>query len=121
MGKYSTSPGKESALTARSRSYDTGSVGAVTLMPYFEKDVGQLSPTMRGFTVSLIMLTGAVPSVFAGQLADRYGRLPLVCTGAAVFLVGAILEGAARRFPLFWAGRALCGLGEGLWLSNVSV
>lgn len=90
-------------------------------MPFFEKDLGVLSPIMRGFTVSLIMLTGAIPSFFAGQLADKYGRLPIVCGGALVFCVGAILEGAAHKLPMFWAGRALCGLGEGLWLSNVSV
>lgn len=101
--------------------FDTSSIGGVSLMPYFEKDIGTLTPIMRGFTVSLIMLTGAVPSVFAGRLADRYGRLPIVCTGASVFFVGAVLEGAAHGFPVFWAGRALCGFGEGLWLSNVSV
>lgn len=108
-------------LTTSFERYDTGSIGAITLMPYFEKDIGPLSPIMRGFTVSLIMLAGAVPSFFAGQLADRFGRLSVVCAGSTVFLVGAISQGAAYGFPQFWVGRALCGLGEGLWLSNVSV
>jgi hypothetical protein len=36
-------------------------------------------------------------------------------------LVGAVLEGAAGSLGVFLAGRALCGIGEGLWLSNVSV
>ncbi|KAG9711803.1 hypothetical protein KCU73_g17075, partial [Aureobasidium melanogenum] len=49
--------------------YDTGSIGAVTEMPYFSDSIGELSPFLRGFTVSLIMLTGAFPSFFAGQLA----------------------------------------------------
>lgn len=101
--------------------YDTGSIGAVTVMPYYEKTFGILTPLMRGFTVSLIMLTGAAPSLFAGQLADRYGRLPIVCLGATVFVAGAIMQGAASQMAVFLAGRAFCGLGEGLWLSNVSV
>lgn len=101
--------------------YDTGSIGAVTVMPFFENTFGILSPIMRGFTVSLIMLTGAAPSLFAGQLADYYGRLPIVCLGAAVFVIGAIMQGAASHMPTFLVGRGLCGLGEGLWLSNVSV
>lgn len=102
-------------------SFDTGSIGAVTEMKYFSSTFGELTPTMRGFTVSLIMLTGAVPSFFAGQLADRYGRLSIVMAGALVFATGAVLQGAAYQLPMFLVGRALCGFGEGLWLSNVSV
>lgn len=102
-------------------SYDTGSIGAITIMPSFEATFGVLSPIIRGFTVSLIMLAGAVPSVFAGQLADRFGRLPIVCLGATVFVIGAIMECVATGLPLFWVGRIACGLGEGIWLSNVSV
>lgn len=90
-------------------------------MPHFERTFGALSAEMRGFTVSLIMLTGAVPSILAGQLADRFGRLPIVCLGATVFTIGAIMEGASSQIASFLVGRALCGLGEGLWLSNVSV
>ncbi|KAG9549700.1 general substrate transporter, partial [Aureobasidium melanogenum] len=101
--------------------YDTGSIGAVTEMPYFSDSIGELSPFLRGFTVSLIMLTGAFPSFFAGQLADRFGRLAIVAAGALVFTIGAALEGAASKLGMFLAGRALCGIGEGLWLSNVSV
>lgn len=67
------------------------------------------------------MLTGTVPSFFAGQLADRFGRLSVVSFGALVFMLGAILQGAAYQLPMFLVGRAFCGLGEGLWLSCVSV
>ncbi|KAI4719317.1 general substrate transporter [Aureobasidium sp. EXF-10727] len=101
--------------------YDTGSVGAVTEMPYFATSIGELTPFLRGFTVSLIMLTGAFPSFFAGQLADRFGRLAIVAVGALVFAIGAALEGGANKLGMFLAGRALCGIGEGLWLSNVTV
>jgi MFS family permease len=54
---------------------DTGSIGAITGMKQFERSIGYLSPFLLGFTVSLIMLTAAIPSVFAGHLADRFGRL----------------------------------------------
>lgn len=67
------------------------------------------------------MLTGAVPSFFAGQLADRFGRLSVVSFGALVFLVGAILQGAANKLAMLLVGRALGGLGEGLWISCISV
>ncbi|KAL1302720.1 hypothetical protein AAFC00_003075 [Neodothiora populina] len=101
--------------------YDTGSIGAVTEMPYFEATFGKLSPFHRGFTVSFIMLAGAVPSFFAGQLADRFGRLSIVSFGALVFMMGVIMEGLASHIAMFLVGRGLGGLGEGLWLSCVSV
>jgi MFS family permease len=90
-------------------------------MPTFLSTIGHLTPVMRGFTVSLIMLTGAFPSFFAGQLADRFGRLAIVMAGALTFMVGAILQGSSSRLESFLVGRALCGLGEGLWMSTVTV
>ncbi|KAF2714921.1 general substrate transporter [Pleomassaria siparia CBS 279.74] len=101
--------------------FDTGSIGAITEMQTFLSVFGNLTPLMRGFTVSLIMLTGAIPSFFAGQLADRFGRLAIVMAGALTFLIGAILQGSANRLANFLMGRALCGLGEGIWMSTVTV
>ena len=76
---------------------------------------------MRGFAVSLLLLMGAIPAMFAGQLADQYGHLRVVMAGASVFTLGAVLEAACDGLPMLLVGRALAGLGEGLWLSNVSV
>ena len=108
-------------LTLIVGSYDTGAIGAVTTMPDFEMTFGILTPALRGFTVSFLMLMGAVPSFFSGQLADRFGHLHVVMAGASVFSIGAILESASPKLSMFLVGRALCGIGEGLWLTNVSV
>ncbi|KAI1869927.1 uncharacterized protein JN550_005517 [Neoarthrinium moseri] len=101
--------------------YDTGSVGAVIHMKEFENTVGTMSAFLVGFTVSLIMLTGAIPSVFAGQMADRLGRLRVILIGAVLFGIGAIIEGSSFSLPQFLAGRALAGFGEGVYLSNMAV
>ncbi|KAI9827979.1 MAG: hypothetical protein M1819_006822 [Sarea resinae] len=101
--------------------YDTGSIGSITTMPYFSKDIEVLSPTMRGFTVSLIMLAGAVPSLFAGHVADRYGHLHVVLAGAILFAVGAALEAGSVNLAMLLVGRILCGGGEGLYLGNLNV
>lgn len=100
---------------------DTGSIGAITAMSQFRDSVGHLSPSLVGFTVSLIMLTGTIPSVFAGHVADRFGRLKVVLAGAIVFLIGVILQGTSSTLPQFLFGRALAGSGQGIFLSNVSV
>lgn len=100
---------------------DTGSIGAVTEMAHFQKDIGALSPFLRGFTVSIIMLTGAFPSIYAGQLADKYGRLKIIMLGASLFVLGAVMQGAAHQLPVFIVGRAMSGIGFGTWMSPLNV
>ena len=100
---------------------DTGSIGAITNMAQFTESIGALSPFLLGFTVSLIMLTGSVPSILAGHLADKFGRLKMILLGAVMFGTGVVLQGAAGTLAQFLVGRAVAGLGEGVYLSNVSV
>ena len=90
-------------------------------MPQFAQVFGEITPKMRGFTVSFLLLMGAVPAFFAGQLADKYGHLRVVLAGASVFCVGSALQAGAMDMPMLLVGRALAGLGEGLWLTNVSM
>jgi len=70
-------------------------------MPQFVDTMGEISPSMIGFTISVILLGGAVPSVFAGQLADRYGRLAIINAGAIIFLIGCVLQASALSLPQF--------------------
>ena len=100
---------------------DTGSIGPITSMKRFQDVVGELSPGLLGFTVSLIMLTGAVPAFFAGYIADRVGRLKAIGVGNILFCIGAIMQGTARNLSTFLVGRAIAGLGEGMFLSNIGV
>lgn len=101
--------------------FDTGSVGAVTTMPQFTTSIGPLSSSMVGFTVSLIMLAGTPPAFFAGWLADTHGRLRIITLGTILFAVGCLLQATAFGLPQFLAGRMIAGLGEGVYLSTVSV
>jgi MFS family permease len=90
-------------------------------MDEFKSTIGILSPSLQGFLVSSIMLTGAAPAIFAGQLADKLGRLKVVLLGALVFMIGTVIEASAPNLTALFIGRALCGFGEGLWMSTVSV
>ncbi|KAF4970318.1 hypothetical protein FSARC_2638 [Fusarium sarcochroum] len=100
---------------------DTGCIGGIINMPQFTTSVGELSAFMLGFTVSLIMLTGVLPSFFAGHLADRFGRLKIIQAGMLGFTIGLVLEGSATGIVQFTVGRAIAGLGQGLFLGNISV
>lgn len=82
---------------------------------------GALPPLLRGFTISFLMLMGATPAIFAGQLADRFGHLRIVLLGGVVFGIGAVMQAAAMKLGVLLAGRALAGVGEGLWLTNMAM
>ena len=90
-------------------------------MPAFSRTFGHLSPLEVGFLISFIMLMGAVPGCFAGKLAHRFGHLRVITSGGVIFAIGSILQATAFHLPMLLLGRALAGLGEGLWLTNVSV
>ncbi|KAI1463019.1 putative MFS sugar transporter [Daldinia caldariorum] len=101
--------------------YDTGSIGAITHMQKFTESVGQLSASMLGITVSIIMLTGTLPSLFAGHFADKFGRITIIIPGAILFGVGALVQGLAHGLAQFTVGRAIAGFGQGVFLSNINV
>lgn len=90
-------------------------------MPGFSESFGALSPTVHGLVVSSILLPAAFTSFFAGHLADKVGRLNAITIGAVIYAVGAAVEAGAVSLTMFIPGRALAGIGEGLFLSTVIV
>lgn len=103
------------------RRFDTGSIGAITEMPMFKSGIATLTPILRGLTVSLLLLAGALPSLLAGLLADHFGHLEVVLAGAIFFTAGAALEAGAVNLAMLLVGRSLVGIGEGLYLGNMNV
>ncbi|KAH6688414.1 general substrate transporter [Plectosphaerella plurivora] len=109
------------SLSGLANGLDTGCIGGIIHMPQFTATVGELSATMLGFTVSLIMLAGVLPSIFAGHVADRFGRVKTVMFGSGVYTIGMILEGTATGLPQFLVGRVLAGMAQAFSLGNASV
>lgn len=83
--------------------------------------IAVLTPTMRGLTVSFLLLAGAIPSLVAGALADKYGHLRIVLAGALCFTLGAAVEAGSINLAMLLVGRSLAGIGEGLFLGNLNV
>ncbi|KAJ5094843.1 hypothetical protein N7456_010704 [Penicillium angulare] len=100
---------------------DTSIIGPVTVMKSFTEQFGEQSPIVHGILVSSILLCAAFGSLFAGRLADRLGRPQAIGLGASVFTIGAILEAAALNISMFAVGRAIEGIGYGLYFSTQTV
>lgn len=100
---------------------DTGTIGPLTTMTQFDKTFGHLSSTVHGLTVSMILIPAAISSFFGGHLANSVGRLKGIALGAAIFGIGGGIEAASVKLGMLLAGRAIKGIGEGLFLSTLVV
>lgn len=90
-------------------------------MKSFSDSFGPLSASKHGAIVSSILLPAAFTSVFAGNLADVYGRTRIIMIGAIIFGIGAALQSTAFQLSQFILGRVIEGFGEGLFLATVTV
>ncbi|MGO1768820.1 MAG: sugar porter family MFS transporter [Microbacterium sp.] len=72
-----------------------------------------LGSGLQGFSVSIALLGGAIGAWFAGSIANRFGRVPVMLVAAILFFISAIGSGIAFSVwdLMFW--RAVGGLGVG--------
>lgn len=101
--------------------YDTGSIGGIVHMHQFAASLGRMSSFVLGITVSMVMLTTVVPSLLTGTLSDKHGRLKIIMPGAVLCGIGAILQGTAFQLAQFILGRAVSGVGQGMFYGSISV
>jgi len=83
-----------------------GTVGALQLA-FGSDDVG------TGFNVASMLLGCAVGAFFAGTLADKFGRRPVMIVTALAFIVSSLASGAAGTSLQFVFARVLGGLAVG--------
>ncbi|CAL1713568.1 unnamed protein product [Somion occarium] len=106
--------------------FDTGSIGPITIMPKFRAqfantETGVISPTTQGLIVSCILLTASLASLVSGPLSDRISRTRTIAIGGIVFAVGSSIACSANTLAQVFVGRSVAGVGEGLFLSVVTV
>ncbi|MCO8169247.1 multidrug effflux MFS transporter [Pseudomonas sp. 21LCFQ02] len=83
------------------------------ILPAFAQIGQELGVSARelGLTLSSFFITFALAQLLVGPLADRFGRLPLVLGGLALFVVGTLVAGLAGSFDVLIAGRVIQALG----------
>lgn len=69
-----------------------------------------------GLSVSMYGLAVAVMAPAAGVLSDRISRRGTLLLGLAVFTAGGVTCAAAPTLTVLVAGRAVCGIGTGMFL-----
>ena len=90
--------------------YDSGVINGTQKGLEAAFDLGRLGV---GINVGAILVGSAVGAFGAGRLADRIGRRGVMMLAAILFLVSALLAGAAGGSVVFIIARIIGGLGVG--------
>lgn len=90
--------------------YDSGVINGTQKGLESAFDLGKLG---IGVNVGAILIGSSIGAFGAGRLADRIGRRSVMMLSAALFLVSALLAGAASTSVIFIFARIIGGLGVG--------
>jgi len=82
-----------------------------TAMPQIVSDLGGLR--LYSWVFSSFLLAQTAMTVVFGNLADVYGRKPVMLVGIGVFLLGSLLAGFAWSMPAMIGCRLIQGVGAG--------
>jgi EmrB/QacA subfamily drug resistance transporter len=82
-----------------------------TAMPQIVAELGGLR--LYSWVFSVFLLAQTALTVVFGNLADVYGRKPVMLVGIGIFLVGSVLAGFAWSMPAMICFRLLQGIGAG--------
>lgn len=88
-------------------------LAVATAMPTIAVDLDGLRHYTFAFAV--VFATSVVGMLTAGRWCDRTGPAPAMWTGVALFVVGLVVAGTATGMGALIAGRAVQGVGSGLF------
>src|ERR1700691_1691226 len=82
-----------------------------TAMPQIVADLGGLR--LYSWVFSAFLLAQTALTVVFGNLADVYGRKPVMLVGIGIFLLGSLLAGLAWSMHVMICCRLIQGVGAG--------
>jgi MFS transporter, SP family, galactose:H+ symporter len=91
--------------------YNTGIIAGA--LPFLKTSF-DLSAIKEGFIVSITLIGALFGAIFAGGIADRFGRKPATLFTALVFILGIWIAASAGGIDSLLIGRFITGIGVGL-------
>lgn len=81
------------------------------VLPSLARELGLSDPNDQQWVVTSYLGGLVVGQLFVGAVSDRFGRLPVLYIGLALFIVGAVVASLATSFFWLLAARAIQGMG----------
>jgi len=94
-------------------------IASVVSSDSFIAEFLQTNGTTKSGTVVALFTAGAFFGAFAAGFTDRFGRRQVIALGTGVYLVGGILQTAAKDIAMLYVGRFVAGLGIGILVEIV--
>lgn len=90
-----------------------GALATNIILPVFPSMGADLGVASRdlGLTLSSFFIAFAAGQLFAGPLADRFGRRPILISGLVTFVVGSVVCAFAQQLDVMIVGRIIQALG----------
>lgn len=99
-----------SVVNSTTGGYDGSMLNGLNILPSYT-DYFELTAATKGLNTASTFIGGFFGPIFAGVIADRFGRRPAIFWGTLVTLTGIILQGAAQNIPMFVIARIILGAG----------
>jgi MFS family permease len=102
--------------------YDQGVISVTLVMDHFLNRFPQVSETAsgagfwKGLMTAMLELGALIGALFAGYLADRISRKYSIVVATVIFTIGSILQTAAMNYAMLTTGRAIGGVGIGMYV-----
>ncbi|KAJ5723214.1 hypothetical protein N7488_001249 [Penicillium malachiteum] len=93
--------------------YDTGVISGATTYMGSDLTGSPITSNQKELITSLCSGGAFFGAIFAGTTADRSGRKTSIYLGCALFIIGAVLQGAAFTIAQMAVGRIVVGFGVG--------
>ncbi|KAL3446325.1 general substrate transporter [Aspergillus insuetus] len=98
--------------------YDGSLMNGLQAMDQWQDFLGHPEGAKLGAISAALYIPSIVFSWFADIINARYGRRPVIWTGALFAIAGAIINGAAINMAMYAGGRAVEGVGIALCLAT---
>ncbi|KAJ6011680.1 hexose transporter protein (Lactose permease) [Penicillium canescens] len=93
--------------------FDGSMLNGIQTVPKWQQDFNHPHGSLLGLMVNMQVIGGVVSLPLAPFAADKYGRRHPIFLGAVIIILGALVQGCAKNFGMFIAGRFFVGLGGG--------
>ncbi|KAL4801189.1 general substrate transporter [Aspergillus unguis] len=90
--------------------FDSSLMGSLNVMPAYQSYF-TLTTATTALNTSSSYIGGCLGSLFAGSVADWYGRRTAIWLGAVITIIGAVIQAAAVHIAMFIIGRVIIGMG----------
>ncbi|EMG45196.1 Hexose transporter [Candida maltosa Xu316] len=101
-------------ISCTSNGYDGSLLNGLQILEIWRAKMGNPEGAVLGALSNGVVFGGLISALFTSWMCDNLGRKPTVLIGAAVTVLGSILQGVSTNFAFFLVARIIIGVGTNI-------